>query len=324
MIVTIEKAVDCLSKGKLVAIPTETVYGLAAPFTNISAIDTIFVTKGRPSDNPIIVHISDFYQLQQLTDEINEHQQALMSAFWPGPLTLLFKKKPTVLDRITAGLDSVAVRMPEHKTALEIIHQTGPLVAPSANKSGKPSTTRVEHVLHDYSGLIPVVDGGPCSIGIESTVLDVTDSVGVLLRPGKVTLKDIHSVLPDYPIEVAIHAEVKNPKSPGMKYTHYAPSALVRWMNPNELEGVYAESVRYLHVHGTFNTAHHKGYQSNFQLLTKDLFDQFRYADLENYEQIAIEPFSEQDNPLADALLNRIRKAISAKEEIPNHKEMIL
>lgn len=321
MIIDSEKASELLIKGKIVAIPTETVYGLAASFSDLLAIDSIFVTKGRPSDNPLIVHISDISQLSFITDEINETQLKLMNAFWPGPLTLLFKKKAELLDRITAGLDTVAVRMPSHPIALEIIQKTGPIVAPSANKSGKPSTTRVEHILHDYGGLLPVVDGGSCEIGIESTVLDCIAEKATILRPGKITADDIQTVLPHLIIESSSNHDSIKPKSPGMKYTHYSPNATVRWMTPDELDGVYSDTVRYLHVHGKFNSKNHKGYHSNFTQFTKDLFDQFRFADMEHETEIAIEPFHCDENPIASALLNRIRKAMKAEVKL-NHDEI--
>lgn len=312
MIITVDKAEELLIKGELVAIPTETVYGLAAKYTDLKAINQIFVTKGRPSDNPIIVHISNLSQLELLTEDISDRHKALINAFWPGPLTLIFKKLPSVFDKITGSLDTVAVRMPSHPLALQLIEKLGPIVAPSANKSGKPSTTRVEHILHDYSGYISVLDGGICEIGLESTVFDCTSpEMGYLLRPGKITEKDILKVLPDYIISVPKHGlTTLKPKSPGMKYTHYAPNATVRWMNTFELEGIFQENIRYLLVHGDFNTLNHKGYSSNFELFSKELYDQFRFADDCNENEIAIEPFSLEDSPLAAALLNRILKAM--------------
>ncbi len=312
MIITLDKAVELLSKGELVAIPTETVYGLAARYTDLQAIISIFVTKGRPSDNPIIVHISNLEQLNLLTDDISDRHKALIDAFWPGPLTLIFNKLPHVFDRITGGLNTVAVRMPSHPIALQLIDKIGPIVAPSANKSGKPSTTRVEHVLHDYSGYISVLDGGICEIGIESTVFDCTsDQVGCLLRPGKISQNDLSDVLGDYEIETPKNGHLAEKlRSPGMKYTHYAPNATVRWMNAFELEGVFQNDTRYLFVHGNFITENPKGYSSNFEVFTKELFDQFRLADDNDEKEIAIEPFSADANLLAPALLNRIHKAM--------------
>jgi len=312
MIITLDKAVELLSKGELVAIPTETVYGLAARYTDLQAIISIFVTKGRPSDNPIIVHISNIEQLNLLTNDITDRHKALMDAFWPGHLTLIFNKLPNVFDKITGGLNTVAVRMPSHPIALQLIDKVGPIVAPSANKSGKPSTTRVEHILHDYSGYISVLDGGVCEIGIESTVFDCTEeNSGCLLRPGKISQKDLLDVLGDYEIETPKNGHITvKPKSPGMKYTHYAPNATVRWMNTSELEGVFQNKTRYLFIHGNFITGNHKGYSSNFEMFSKELFDQFRFADDYNEKEIAIEPFSAEDNPLAPALLNRILKAM--------------
>lgn len=312
MIITVQEAITLLRKGELVAIPTETVYGLAADAFNYNTIEGIFYAKGRPSDNPLIVHISSIDQLDLLTDSITEAHLILAEHFWPGPLTMLFKKKPSVLDKVTAGLETVAVRMPNHPIALEIIRETGPLVAPSANKSGKPSTTRVEHVLADYHGLIHVVDGGKCEIGIESTVLDCTSEPFQILRPGSIGMPEIKKVIPHILFQTEVYNShlAEKPKSPGMKYTHYSPNAIVRWMNPDELEGEYVDSVRYLHIHGDFNTLGHKGFNSNLALFSKDLYDQFRYADELQVPEIAIEPFSFVTDTLSIALFNRIQKAI--------------
>lgn len=314
MIVSVKQAVFSLQQGDLVAIPTETVYGLAADAFNLGAIEKIFFAKGRPSDNPLIVHIANIEQLQELTEEISPQHQLLMDEFWPGPLTLIFKKKPEVLDKITGGLHTVAVRMPSHPIALEIIKKTGPLVAPSANKSGRPSTTRVEHVLSDYVGLIPVVDGGKCDIGLESTVFDCSNGSYSILRPGKIGIKELRKALDSE--EIHIETENKNgtPRSPGMKYTHYSPNAKVRWMNPNELEGEYHSNIRYLHVHGDFNSTQHKGFLSNIEHLSKELYDQFRFVDEIGIPEIAIEPFDKSSNAMTEALFNRIQKAIGAEE----------
>lgn len=317
MIISVQEAISLLKEGKLVAIPTETVYGLAADAFNFKTIERIFFAKGRPADNPLIVHISSLEQLNLLTDSITDAHLALAKHFWPGPLTMLFKKKASVLDKITAGLDTVAIRMPNHPIALEIIKETGPLVAPSANKSGKPSTTRVEHVLADYSGLIPVVDGGKCEIGIESTVLDCTSEPFQILRPGAIGVIELKTVVPNSVFQTDSYnsQQTEKPKSPGMKYTHYSPNAKVRWMNPDELEGEYDESVRYLHLHGEYNSLEHKGFHTNLTLLSKDLYDQFRYADELGVQEIAIEPFSIDTDTLSIALFNRIQKAIGVKAD---------
>ncbi|TNE70833.1 threonylcarbamoyl-AMP synthase [bacterium] len=310
MVISSQEAVNQLKKGKAVAIPTETVYGLAASAFNLSAIESIFEIKGRPSDNPLIVHINSIEQLNLLVKDVSDEARTLIQAFWPGPLTLLFPKKDEVLDKITAGLPNVAVRMPEHPIALEIIQETGPLVAPSANRSGSPSPTRVEHVLSDYNGFIPVVDGGKCQVGIESTVLSLLHEPITILRPGKISKEHIEFVL-HKPVEVATMKEShEKVMSPGMKYTHYSPKAKVRWMNTLELEGEFDKKSLYLHVFGSFNSEHHKGFNRDFNHFSRELFDQFRKADEQGFPEIAIEPFRNEDHEMASALLNRIQKAM--------------
>lgn len=310
MIVSTSQAIELLNSGKTVAIPTETVYGLAASAFHLTAIEIIFEIKGRPSDNPLIVHIATTDQLHLLTDTVSEDAQKLIQSFWPGPLTLIFPKKASILDKITGGLPNIAVRMPAHEIALQILKKTGPLVAPSANKSGSPSPTRIEHVLADYNGLVPVVNGGKCEVGIESTVLSLVDEPYTIYRPGKISKLEIEGVLGKQIHSVTHLHPTDKVMSPGMKYTHYAPKATVRWMNAMELEGEYASKTMYLHVHGAFNGSHHKGYKQDFVWFTQELFDQFRKADDLGYECIAIEPFSDQAHALAPALLNRIQKAI--------------
>jgi L-threonylcarbamoyladenylate synthase len=310
MIISISKAIELLKLGKTVAIPTETVYGLAASAFQLSSIESIYEIKGRPGDNPLIVHIANEEQLLLLTDSISNDARTLIQSFWPGPLTLIFPKKESILDKITGGLPNVAVRMPSHEIAIQILKETGPLVAPSANKSGSPSPTRTEHVLADYHGLVPVVDGGKCEVGIESTVLSLVEEPYTILRPGKISKFEIEEVLGKQIQLIAHNQHHEKVMSPGMKYTHYAPKASVRWMNAMELEGEYEINTLYLHVHGGFNGQNHKGYKQDFVFFTQELFDQFRKADELGYKHIAIEPFTEETHTLAPALLNRILKAI--------------
>ncbi|MBR6735754.1 MAG: threonylcarbamoyl-AMP synthase [Oscillospiraceae bacterium] len=223
-------AADLLNSGELVAIPTETVYGLAADAKNEQAVRRIFEVKGRPQDNPLIVHICDIDMWRPLVKELPEKALKLAKAFWPGPLTIILPKSDAVPLTTTAGMDSVAVRMPSHEGALAVIKKSGlPLAAPSANLSGSPSPTSAEHCRRDLDGKIPLVlDGEECLVGIESTVVSLVGTPR-LLRPGAITAKQLSEVLGE---EVEIShavveplAEGEKPSSPGMKYKHYAPKA---------------------------------------------------------------------------------------------------
>jgi len=225
-----------LTRNGLVAFPTETVYGLGANGLSIKAVQNIFVVKGRPADNPLILHIAARADLGPLVTRIPPLADKLMEAFWPGPLTLVFSKSSLIPQEVTGGLETVAVRMPDHPVALALIKAAGvPLAAPSANLSGKPSPTLAEHVYHDLQGKIEViVDGGSTREGIESTVLDITGQVPIILRPGSVTREMLEEVVGQVEVDPALARENPIPgvpKSPGMKYTHYAPAAQVILVN---------------------------------------------------------------------------------------------
>jgi L-threonylcarbamoyladenylate synthase len=215
-----------LEQGGLVAFPTETVYGLAADAFNDSAIRKIFEAKGRPSDNPLIVHIADISSLTTLTASFPEVGTLLARTFWPGPLTLVAQRTDRVSDLITAGLDTVAVRMPNHPVALALIRRLGRgIVAPSANISGRPSPTTAQHVFEDLNGKIDVIlDAGPTRIGIESTVLDITQDPPVILRKGGLAREAIETVIG--PVRADVEGELGK-RSPGNRYKHYAPRARV-------------------------------------------------------------------------------------------------
>jgi len=221
-----------LKKGGTVAFPTETVYGLGANALDSEAIKEIFVAKGRPSDNPLIVHVSKIEEILPLVKEIPKRVHSVMEKFWPGPLTIIFEKSDIVPHEISAGLSTVAIRMPSHPIAIKLIEECGlPIAAPSANISGKPSPTKAEHVIKDLIGKVDIIiSGGDCNVGVESTVLDMTGEVPMILRPGGVTKEMLEDVLGEVSIDRAVEdpSEVKEtPKSPGMKYTHYAPKANV-------------------------------------------------------------------------------------------------
>lgn len=229
---TPEIAAEIIKNGGLVAIPTETVYGLGADGLNEEAVKKIFIAKGRPQDNPLILHISGPEELTKYCHDIPDCAYLLAEKFWPGPLTMVLPAKPCVPKRTTGGLDTVAIRCPKTAVTREIIWLSGvPIAAPSANLSGKPSTTTAQHVLHDHEGRIDaVVDGGPCSVGVESTIVDLTEERPRLLRPGGVTPEQLLEVLGDLVVDKAVTAQISEDtvvRAPGMKYRHYAPSAPV-------------------------------------------------------------------------------------------------
>jgi L-threonylcarbamoyladenylate synthase len=222
IIETIEEALNLLNVGELVAIPTETVYGLAAPIFNTNSVQKIFTIKKRPADNPLIAHISSLAMVEQVAEHIPASFERLLK-FWPGPLAVVLPKKATVSSLVSGGHLSIAVRMPSHPLALALIKALGcPLVAPSANLSGRPSPTSAAHVLQDLK--VAVLDGGPCTIGIESTVLSLVHSVPTLLRPGKITLEQLEDALQEK-VELALEGGPN--LSPGMKYRHYAPKGTI-------------------------------------------------------------------------------------------------
>lgn len=224
---SISQAANILRQGGLVAFPTETVYGLGADGLNAEAAAKIYTAKGRPSDNPLIIHIADIDAVYNLADNISEKARALMEAFWPGPLTVILKKKSIVPDSTTGGLDTVAIRMPSHPDAMRLIRESGVYIAaPSANTSGRPSPTTASHVIEDMDGRINMIlDGGAVGIGIESTIVDMSGEVPTILRPGYITKEMLTQIVGPVEIDRALIEPDPNlrPKAPGMKYTHYAP-----------------------------------------------------------------------------------------------------
>ena len=230
----IKKAAEIIKNGGLVGMPTETVYGLGANALNPKAVLDIFKAKGRPADNPLIVHISDVSQIEKfsLAEEIPEYAKILAEKFWPGPLTMIVKKGKAVPDEVSAGLDTVAIRFPSHPVAQKLISFAGlPVAAPSANLSGSPSPTTPQHVMRDLKGKIPaIIDGGICNVGLESTVITLTENPPRLLRPGGITLEQLRDALGEVALDDAVLHKLKEGRraaSPGMKYKHYAPKANV-------------------------------------------------------------------------------------------------
>jgi L-threonylcarbamoyladenylate synthase len=305
MRIDLAEAARRISAGQPVAFPTETVYGLGAPAFDARAVLEIFKIKGRPADNPLIVHIAEATQLETLVTAIPEAAHKLAKAYWPGPLAIVLPKNPVVPDAVTAGLSKVAVRCPDHPLALALIRLTGPLAAPSANTSGRPSPTRAAHVEADFGAEFPVVDGGTCSIGIESTVVDLSGHEPLLLRPGAISQDMLkHATgLTFRPVIVEKHAEAA---SPGMKYTHYAPKATVRWWDGQPDSKALILTV----TSNRAGSANRIDYCHDFSTFAKELYDRFRQADHEGFQSVAIERFSPDAAPIAAGLLNRIEKAI--------------
>lgn len=234
------RAGEVLRYGGVVAFPTETVYGLGANAYDSDAVRRVFEAKGRPSDNPLIVHVANFEAVKPLVKEIPKSAKLVMQHFWPGPISIILKKSERIGDAISAGLDTVAIRMPSHPVAAAVIRASGvPVAAPSANLSGKPSPTCAQHVAADLMGRIDmIVDGGACEVGVESTVLDLSGDSAAILRPGGVTAQMLEPVIgPVVSPKSAAQAE-ETPKCPGMKYRHYAPNALVYVVEPIQGEEI--------------------------------------------------------------------------------------
>ena len=244
-------AAEIIKSGQLVAIPTETVYGLGANGLDEAAVAKIFEAKGRPQDNPLILHISGPEQIELFCHHIPQKAYDLAEAFWPGPLTIVLPARSNVPKRTTGGLSTVAVRCPDNDVTREIIRLSGvPIAAPSANISGKPSTTTAEHVRHDHEGKIAaIVDGGPCRVGVESTIVDLTEKRPRLLRPGGIGPEALMEVLGDLVVDKAVTAQIDQDevvKAPGMKYRHYAPSEPVVIVS-----GSREKAAQYIRAHFT-------------------------------------------------------------------------
>jgi L-threonylcarbamoyladenylate synthase len=325
----ISKAASIIKQGGTVAFPTETVYGLGADALNPKAVQKIFQAKGRPQDNPLIVHIADIEQLDVLVRDISDSARDVMDAFWPGPLTLIFRCRDIVPDITTCGLDTVAVRMPDNPVATALIRQAGtPIAAPSANISGRPSPTTAEHVIADLSGRIDaVIDGGPVRVGVESTVLDMTSDIPVLLRPGEVSMERIR----EYVGEVRIgYTDTKagageTVRSPGLKYTHYSPETKLVLVKGNshavvdridELVRHYRQSNIRVGLLVTDETAGYVSADEVFLLgsrydaptIARNLFAGLRYLDQEDLGIIIADGWIGEDG-VGVAVRNRLNKA---------------
>ncbi|MBB5174088.1 L-threonylcarbamoyladenylate synthase [Texcoconibacillus texcoconensis] len=325
----VERASLWIRQGEVVAFPTETVYGLGGDAFSSQAIEKIFAAKGRPSDNPLIVHIADEHQLTSLTNEVNDTARALIKAFWPGPLTLVLPNCGNVSPAVTAGLSTVAVRMPDHPVARAFLRacQT-PVAAPSANRSGRPSPTTAQHVLDDLDGRIAgVVDGGPTGVGLESTVVDCSGAIPMILRPGGITAEAIRDVVGDVTFDPALSESSERPRSPGVKYTHYAPNArfvlvdgspsfLQSYVNEARDEGL---KVGVMTTEGNADqfdsdvvlTA---GNRSDLQTVAREIYNTLRMFDEYEVDVIYGEVFAEQE--IGQAVMNRLLKAAGGQKVI--------
>ncbi|MBU9710356.1 L-threonylcarbamoyladenylate synthase [Evansella tamaricis] len=321
----IKRAAQLLNRGEVVAFPTETVYGLGGNALSDEAISQIFEAKGRPSDNPLIVHIARQDQVLEYVKEIPKNAQHLMDVFWPGPLTIVFKHSGKLSPKVTAGLSTVAIRIPDHPIALALIMESDlPLAAPSANTSGRPSPTEASHVFEDLNGRIPMIlDGGKTGVGVESTVIDCTDPNGkvTILRPGGITKEALEEVVGEVFVDPALVNRDEIPISPGMKYTHYAPAAPLIMINGGIpfFKKKVEEASRSGKRVGILVTEEAKGLISpvaqevvcgtreDLTTVANQLYHSLRKFDEGNVDIIFSEIFPETD--LGAAIMNRLRKA---------------
>lgn len=321
----LERAASILRQGGLVAFPTETVYGLGGNGLSPEASGKIYAAKGRPSDNPLILHISRREELSPIVKEISPAAEKLMEAFWPGPLTLIFEKSKIVPRATTGGLGTVAVRMPEHEGARQLICAAGvPVAAPSANLSGRPSPTTAEHVREDLDGKIDaVIDGGAVGIGLESTIIDLTEEIPVILRPGYITKEMAADVIGEVRVDPGLagpDVSVK-PKAPGMKYRHYAPKAKMTIVDGEMTQMIHkikemaasyeddkvgilaADETKNMYTHGQVVSAGSRADKT----IGGGLYGALRRFDKLGVEVIFSESFSAEDK--SEAIMNRLLKA---------------
>lgn len=325
----IEIASNILKKGGLVAFPTETVYGLGGDGLSTVASSKIYSAKGRPSDNPLIIHIASIDSCYLLAKNISEPARALMEAFWPGPLTIVLQKKDIVPLETTGGLETVALRMPSHPGALELIRESGiHIAAPSANLSGRPSPTTAQHVIEDMNGRIDMIlDGGPVGIGIESTIVDMTGEVPTILRPGFITKSMLEDIIGPVEIDMALLSSDSpyKPKAPGMKYTHYAPRGeltIVDGFDNNSVINKINQLVKSKQSQGQevaiLTTAQNSsfylcdniiklGNDTKGETIAAKLYSALRLCDELKIDYIFSEAFNEGE--LGNAIMNRLVKA---------------
>lgn len=318
----LQEAAKLLRENEAVAFPTETVYGLGANAMDDEAIAKIFEAKGRPSDNPLIVHIGTKSQLDGIVKEIPPVAEKLMAHFWPGPLTIILPRKEGISERVTAGLNTVGVRMPDHPVALALIEEANvPVAAPSANRSGRPSPTLASHVYEDLNGKIAgIVDGGATGVGVESTVIDCTSTVPTILRPGGITKEQLEAVIGTVSLDPALKDEKEKPKSPGMKYTHYAPKAplsivegsrefIQQLVDEKKEEGFKVgvlTTEEYQHIYNA-DVILSCGVRSDLASVATKLYDVLRTFDASEVDVIFSESFPNEG--IGNAIMNRLTKA---------------
>ncbi len=315
---SIHRAAELLRSGEVVAIPTETVYGLACRIDRPQAISRVYELKGRPADNPLIVHVSSVAQARELIDAADlPILERLATAFWPGPLTLVLRRSASVSDTVTAGLDTVAVRMPAHPVALEILRLAGcPLAAPSANVSGRPSPTRAEHVQQDFSDRVMVIDAGACDHGLESTVVRVLGNDCLVLRQGAIPKQDLQALLTGMFVRNADQGDQAH-RSPGTRYRHYAPKAdVILCGTVEELQDELLRGGAKITVvlASPISVNAHPELQARI-LTPATLFDEFRRADGLQVDRIVV--LCDAELTAQEALMSRLQKA-AQKEDHSN------
>lgn len=317
-----EEAARLLRDGETVAFPTETVYGLGADATNPQAVAKIFEAKGRPQDNPLIAHVATKEQLKELVTEIPDYVEKIMERFSPGPITYVLPSSGICADNVTAGLTTIGVRIPDHPVALALLRATNrPVAAPSANTSGKPSPTTAQHVWDDLQGKIAgIVDGGPTGVGVESTVIDCTDRIPVILRPGGITKEQLEEVVDNVLIDPGLASQNKKPKSPGMKYRHYSPEAPL-WLihgDAGRIQAILNEEKnkgKRVAVLASEQTArrldgqHITSLGESMEEIAAHLYDALRKYKEGDIDLILCEGF--QEDGIGQAVMNRLHKAAS-------------
>lgn len=325
----LDKQAQLLREGKTVIFPTETVYGLGANALDEQAVKKIYEAKGRPSDNPLIVHIYKKEEVYELAKDISKKAEDVMQKFWPGPITLILNKKNIVPYKTSGGLDTVAIRMPSHKIAREIIRMAGiPIAAPSANISGRPSPTKAEHVYEEMNERVNgIVLGGDCDFGLESTVVDFTSEIPMILRPGSITKEDLEKVIGNVILDPSLEKKEDNKKAkaPGMKYTHYSPNADV-YIVSGKKEDVF-QKINNLVVEnqekglkvGVMCLSQNKkmysgeviGLGNTLEEIAKNLFDVLREMDKIDVDIVYSEAFTTEG--LGQAIMNRLVKSAGYK-----------
>lgn len=324
-----KKAGEIIASGGTVIFPTETVYGLGANALDSEAVKKIFIAKGRPSDNPLIVHIDDFGKIGKYVEEVTVNAKKLADAYWPGPMTLILRKKSIISDSVSAGLDTVGIRIPESEEAREFLRACDlPVAAPSANLSGSPSPTTYKHVVDDMLGRVDaIINGRDCDVGVESTVIDVTGEIPIILRPGAITPEMVEKVCGSVIIDKGVNgvSSSEKPRSPGMKYRHYAPKAKVILIEDEKIENIVGKMLNEAKKDADNSiilcTEQTKEYFKGFNVMVmgdrndpktvaRKLFDAFRRCDEDGYKFIVLEGIREEGIGLA--VMNRAHRAANA------------